>query len=85
MEYPLWLILLSKNQVYLAPGFAHGFCVLTQFADFQYKCTDYYDPLDEGGVIWNDPDAAIEWPISKPLLSSKDLNLPSLKELANKS
>jgi len=75
----------NHKQLWVPPGYAHGFCVLSETADFQYKCTDYYDPSDEGGVIWNDPDVAIEWPINQPLLSDKDAKLPSLKELANKS
>ena len=70
-------------QLWVPPGYAHGFCVLTDTADFQYKCTDYYDPSDESGVIWNDPDLAIEWPIDQPLLSDKDAKLPLLKELAS--
>ena len=75
----------NHHQFWVPPGYAHGFCVLTDTADFQYKCTDYYDPSDEGGLIWNDPDVAIEWPINQPLLSDKDAKLPSLKELANPS
>ena len=75
----------SHKQLWVPPGYAHGFCVLSETADFQYKCTDYYDPSDEGGVIWNDPDMAIEWPIANPSLSSKDALLPTLKELAHQS
>ena len=75
----------NHKQLWVPPGYAHGFCVLSETADFQYKCTDYYDPSDEGGVIWNDPDVAIEWPITHPSLSSKDALLPTLKELANQS
>ena len=75
----------NHRQFWVPPGYAHGFCVLTDTADFQYKCTDYYDPSVEGGLIWNDPDVAIEWPIDQPLLSDKDSKLPTLKELANKS
>ena len=71
----------NHKQMWVPPGYAHGFCVLTNTADFQYKCTDYYDPFDEGGVIWNDPDVAIEWPIAHPSLSSKDALLPTLAEL----
>ena len=71
----------NHKQLWVPPGYAHGFCVLTETADFQYKCTDYYDPSDEGGVIWNDPDVAIEWPIDDPSLSSKDALLPTLAEL----
>ena len=74
----------NHRQFWVPPGYAHGFCVLTDAADFQYKCTDYYDPSDEGGLIWNDPDVAIEWPIDQPLLSEKDAKLASLKDLANK-
>lgn len=77
------VVLSEENQwqLYIPPGYAHGFCVLSDVADFQYKCTDYYDPSDEGGVIWNDPDIAIDWPISKPKLSEKDLQLPTLQQL----
>jgi len=75
----------NHRQFWVPPGYAHGFCVLTDTADFQYKCTDYYDPSDEGGIIWNDPDVAIEWPIDQPLLSNKDAKLPTLRELANQS
>jgi len=75
----------NHRQFWVPPGYAHGFCVLTDTADFQYKCTDYYDPSDEGGLIWNDLDIAIEWPIDQPLLSDKDAKLPTLKDLANQS
>ena len=71
----------NHKQMWVPPGYAHGFCVLSETADFQYKCTDYYDPNDEGGVIWNDPDVAIEWPIADPSLSNKDALLPTLAEL----
>ena len=71
----------NHKQLWVPPGYAHGFCVLSEMADFQYKCTDYYDPSDEGGVIWNDPDVAIEWPIADPSLSNKDAILPTLAEL----
>ena len=68
-------------QFWIPPGYAHGFCVLTDVADFQYKCTDLYFPEDEGGLIWNDPDVGIPWPIDAPLLSEKDKLLPSLAQL----
>ncbi|QSX36042.1 dTDP-4-dehydrorhamnose 3,5-epimerase [Shewanella sedimentimangrovi] len=74
----------NKLQFYVPPGFAHGFCVLSESADFQYKCTDYYDPSDESGLIWNDPDLNIPWPISSPLLSEKDMTLPTLAEIKYK-
>ncbi|MEQ9859655.1 dTDP-4-dehydrorhamnose 3,5-epimerase [Pectobacterium cacticida] len=62
----------NKTQFWLPPGLAHGFAVLSDVADFEYKCTDYYNPADEGCLLWNDPDIGIEWPISSPLLSEKD-------------
>jgi dTDP-4-dehydrorhamnose 3,5-epimerase len=67
----------NKKQFFIPPGFAHGFLVLSETAEFTYKCTDYYDPADEGGLIWNDPDLAIDWGIEKPILSEKDNALPS--------
>ena len=67
-----------QTQVYLPPGFAHGFCVLSETADFAYKCTDFYDPSDERGIIWNDPDLGIAWPISSPVLSPKDQGFRTL-------
>lgn len=71
----------NKKQFYIPPGFAHGFCVLSQKADFQYKCTDYYNPSDESGLLWNDPELQIPWPINSPILSEKDKLLPNLKEI----
>jgi len=71
----------NKKQFYVPPGFAHGFQVLSDVADFEYKCTDYYDSSDESGIIWNDPDIAIQWPLPATTLSKKDSNLPSFKEL----
>ena len=72
----------NKIQFYIPPGFAHGFCVLSDSADFQYKCTDFYDPSDEGGLIWNDKTVDINWPIEEPKLSDKDKILPSLEQIA---
>ena len=71
----------NHRQLWIPPGYAHGFCVLSKSADFYYKCTDFYDPNDEGGLAWNDPYVAIDWPINKPNLSSKDANLPTLADL----
>jgi dTDP-4-dehydrorhamnose 3,5-epimerase len=71
----------NGHQMWIPPGYAHGFVVLSDVADFEYKCTDYYHPDDEFGVIWNDPDAAIAWPIDDPILSDKDTALPTLAEL----
>lgn len=68
-------------QLWIPPGYAHGFCVLSDVADFQYKCTDFYDPTDETGLIWNDPDVNIAWPLHSPLLSAKDQQLPRLREI----
>lgn len=62
----------NKRQFWVPPGFAHGFLVLSDCADFEYKCTDYYDPSDEGCLLWNDVSLAIDWPIDTPLLSNKD-------------
>lgn len=77
------LILSGENflQCYVPPGFAHGFCVLSDSAQVEYKCTDYYDAGGEGGLIWNDPDLAIDWPVSAPLLSGRDAAHPTLREL----
>jgi dTDP-4-dehydrorhamnose 3,5-epimerase len=62
----------NKKQLWIPPGLAHGFCVLTDTADFEYKCTDYYYPEHEGCLLWNDKDVAIEWPVVNPKLSDKD-------------
>lgn len=66
--------------LYVPPGFAHGFCVLSETADLIYKTTDYYHPESEKGIIWNDPQIGVEWPIANPLLSIRDQALPSLAE-----
>lgn len=71
----------NHRQIWIPPGYAHGFCVLSESADFQYKCTTLYDPTDEAGVRWNDPDLDIRWPDIAPLLSAKDLGLPLLRDL----
>ncbi|MBG5924285.1 dTDP-4-dehydrorhamnose 3,5-epimerase [Providencia rettgeri] len=71
----------NKLQFYLPPGFAHGFLVLSDITDFQYKCTDYYDPTDEGGIIWNDKTLNINWNIENPIISSKDQQLLHLSEI----
>ena len=69
----------SFRQMFIPPGFAHGFCVLSEVAEVEYKCTDYYDRADEIGARWDS--AGIEWPIAHPLLSPKDAALPTLAEL----
>lgn len=65
-------------QLYIPPGFAHGFCVLSETADLIYKCTDLYSADDDFGILWNDPAIGIRWPVSAPFLSSKDSALPRL-------
>ena len=71
----------NYRQLWVPPGFVHGFCVLTDTADFLYKCTEYYYPEDEGAVAWNDPNIGIEWPIEEPLLSKKDSAAPRLNDI----
>ena len=74
----------NKKQFYVPEGFAHGFLVVSDVATFNYKCTDFYAPEYDGGVLWNDPDIGIEWPldeIEEVLLSEKDKNQKTLKEL----
>lgn len=71
----------NQKQLWVPPGFAHGFLVLSETADFDYKCTDFYDPSDEGTILWNDQNLDISWPIEKPILSFKDANAPSLTDL----
>jgi len=70
----------NRHQLWIPPGFAHGFCVLSDFADFHYKCTTLYAPETEHGVLWNDPDLGIPWPVREPLLSGKDARAPRLKD-----
>ena len=71
----------NKTQLWVPPGFAHGFVVLSDTADFEYKCTDYYDPSDEGSILWNDSDLDIPWPIDNPILSNKDSSADRLADL----
>ena len=71
----------NRIMLYLPPGFAHGFCVLSDAADFLYACTDYYFPRGERGVIWNDPDLSVPWPVKDPILSEKDRKLPRFKDI----
>jgi dTDP-4-dehydrorhamnose 3,5-epimerase len=78
----VWLSEDNHRQLWLPPGLAHGFVVTSESADFEYKCTDYYDPEDEGCLIWNDPHVGIEWPLENPLLSDKDKAGLSFKELS---
>ena len=77
------VILSEKNKIqfWVPPGFAHGFLVLSDTADFEYKCTDYYNPDDEGSILWNDPNLGIQWPIDDPKLSKKDACAPKITDL----
>lgn len=70
-----------SRQLYVPPGFAHGFAVLSEEATVLYKCTDFYHPEDEFGIIWSDPDLAIPWPAAAPVLSDKDGQYPRLRDL----
>jgi len=74
----------NHRQLYVPPGFAHGFCVLSESADFLYKCTDYYAPQDEHGIRWNDPDIGIDWPGEDFTISDKDAGNGLLRELDDK-
>lgn len=73
----------NKRMMWVPPGFAHGFLVLTDIADFQYKCTEYYSPKNDRGIRWNDPDIGIQWPLDdglEPILSEKDGVAPLLSD-----
>lgn len=71
----------NKKQFYIPPGFAHGFCVMSETALFTYKCTEFYHPECDGGFRWDDPEIGIEWPVTAPLLSEKDGKLPFLRDI----
>jgi dTDP-4-dehydrorhamnose 3,5-epimerase len=71
----------GPRQLYIAPGFAHGFCVLSEIADLHYKVSRPYDHADEGGLIWNDSDVGIRWPIARPIVSDRDGAYPGLRQL----
>jgi dTDP-4-dehydrorhamnose 3,5-epimerase len=73
----------EHRQLFVPVGFAHGFCVLSEVADFAYKLSSYYDPAAEAGIAWDDPDVGVEWPISEPMLSDRDRTAPSLSEIAD--
>ena len=68
-------------QIYMPHGFAHGFCVLSDWADLHYKVSQRYDPQDEGGLVWNDPEVQIAWPIAHPIVSSRDSKHHRLSEI----
>jgi dTDP-4-dehydrorhamnose 3,5-epimerase len=77
----IYLSAANKRQLLIPKGFAHGFCVTSDVAEFEYKCSNFYSPQDERGIIWNDPDLAIEWPLDQPLLSQKDNNNPLFRSI----
>ena len=72
----------NHRQLFIAAGLAHGFCVLSHEARVVYKCSAYYAPNDEGGILWSDPDIGIDWPVDKPRLSEKDQGYPQLRDVA---
>lgn len=86
--YARWVgvVLSAENfrQLYVPPGFLHGFCVLSESADIVYKCTGFYSPPDEIGVRWNDPEIGIAWPIGDPLVSEKDGAAPLLRDVVER-
>ena len=71
----------NRRQIFVPKGFAHGFCVLSETADVIYKCTDFYMPDDDEGILWSDPGIGINWPIADPLLSDKDSQYPCLSDV----
>ena len=71
----------NRRQIYVAEGFAHGFCVLSEVADVVYKCSAFYAPEDERSVLWSDPDLDIQWPVHDPILSPKDSRSPRLRDI----
>jgi dTDP-4-dehydrorhamnose 3,5-epimerase len=72
----------NKLQIYVPRGFAHGYVVRSETADFLYKCDEYYDPSDDRGILWSDPDIGIAWDVSEPTVSDKDQQLPRLADVA---
>ena len=85
-SYGLWegheLDDVAHRQLFVPAGFAHGFCVLSELADVHYKLSSLYDPATEAGIAWDDPDLAVEWPISDPQASERDRSAPRLAEIA---
>jgi dTDP-4-dehydrorhamnose 3,5-epimerase len=71
----------NQRQIFVPEGFAHGFCVLSPSAHCLYKCSDFYAPDDEGGILWSDPGIGIDWPVENPIISVKDKKYPLLKDV----
>lgn len=72
----------NKRKMFIPEGCAHGYCVVSESAIFSYKCSDFYAPDCEGGIVWSDPDLGIKWPAREPLLSDKDRLYPHLKDVS---
>jgi len=72
----------TGHQLYIPEGFAHGFMVVSDEAVVHYKCTDYYSPLDERGILWSDPDLAIDWPGGTAIVSPRDAAFPALRDIS---
>ena len=70
-----------QNQIYVPVGFAHGFLALSETVQFLYKCSDYYNPGDEHGIAWNDPDLDIKWGVAEPIISTRDAKYPLLAQV----
>lgn len=70
----------NHRQLYIPGGFAHGFCVVSESAEILYKCSEFYDPRDDRGIRWNDPELGITWPVMEPLLSAKDTGQPFMRD-----
>lgn len=77
----VWLSASNNRQLFIPEGFAHGFCVTSENAIFGYKCSSIYNPEAEGGIVWNDPNISIDWPVSSPLLSEKDILFQQLSTI----
>ncbi len=71
----------NHRQLFIPEGFAHGYCVLSETAAVVYKCSDYYAPAEERGICWDDPSIAVDWPVSEPVISERDRNLPYLESI----
>ena len=71
----------NRRQLFVPEGFAHGFCVLSEWALFAYKCSALYDPDDEGGLLWSDPGIGIDWPVTDPIITEKDAAFAGLSDL----
>lgn len=80
--FSIFLDDINFYQLYMPPGIAHGFCVISEFVDFEYKCTDFYSPKNEKGVLWSDPDINIDWPVENPIVSLKDSTFNKLKDIS---